>query len=114
VAARLYITVDQPNIEKSLEINIFRICQEALTNITKYAEATIVEVLIEQSSNQLLVKITDNGVGIKSGTLHNPLSMGLLNMRERANLMGAELNINSSRREGTVIELIVNKCQKIY
>ena len=114
VTARLYMAVDQPQIDKALEINIFRICQEALTNIAKYAEATLVKIVIEECGDQLCIKIMDNGVGIKSGALHNPLSMGLLNMRERANLIAAQLNISSSAQEGTVIELIVNKWQKEY
>jgi len=114
VTSKLYMDIDQPEIDKALEINIFRICQEALTNITKYAEATLVKVSIENRDSQLLLKIIDNGVGIKSGTLHNPLSMGLLNMKERANLIGAELNISSAPQKGTGIELIVNKWQKEY
>ena len=89
-----------------LEINIFRICQEALTNITKHAEATMVNIRIENKNEILLIRIIDNGKGISPGILHNSLSMGLLNMKERANLIGTELNISSSEK-GTIIELIV-------
>ncbi|MGZ3836636.1 MAG: sensor histidine kinase, partial [Mucilaginibacter sp.] len=90
------------------EINIFRICQEALTNIAKHAGATMINVRIENREQELLIRIVDNGKGIASNTLHNPLSMGLLNMKERANLIGADLNISSSPGEGTIIELKVN------
>jgi signal transduction histidine kinase len=106
IASRIYVDIDQPVINKMLEINIFRICQEALTNITKHAEATMVNIRIENKGEILLIRIIDNGIGIAPGTLHNALSMGLLNMKERANLMGTELNISSSDK-GTIIELIV-------
>jgi signal transduction histidine kinase len=108
VPAHLYAEINQPIINKAIEMNIFRICQEALTNITKHAKASLVKIQIEHMNSQLHIKIIDDGEGIKSGALHAPLSMGLLNMKERANLIGAELNINSSSPTGTIIELIVN------
>lgn len=98
---------DQPVINKSVEINIFRICQEALTNISKHAHATKVGIQIERVAEQLLIKIMDNGKGIGREILKDPLSMGLMNMKERSNLINAELHINSSQA-GTVIELIID------
>jgi len=108
ISSRLHVDIDQPVISKMLEINIFRICQEALTNITKHAEATMVNIRIENKNGIVLIRIIDNGKGIKAATLHNPLSMGLLNMKERANLIGSELNISSSADKGTIIELIIS------
>jgi signal transduction histidine kinase len=107
IPSRIYVDIDQPVIDKIIEINIFRICQEALTNITKHAEATMVNIRIENKNGELLIRIIDNGKGIKPTLLHNQLSMGLLNMKERANLIGAELNISSPAEKGTIIELIV-------
>jgi signal transduction histidine kinase len=107
ITSRIYVDIDQPVINKMLEINIFRICQEALTNITKHAEATMVNVRVENKDEILLVRIIDNGKGMAPNTLHNTLSMGLLNMKERANLMGTELNISSAAGKGTTIELII-------
>jgi len=98
----------QRAISKDVEINIFRICQEALTNITKHACATLVNVTISGNEDMLNVRITDNGKGINAGVLRDPLSMGLLNMRERANLISAGLHISSSTDTGTIIELIIN------
>ncbi len=108
ITSRLYMDLNRSAIDKTLEINIFRICQEALTNITKHAKATMVNIRIENNNGVLSIKIIDNGVGIKPDILHNPLSMGLLNMKERANLIGAELNISSAPQQGTIIEFIVN------
>ena len=107
IDSRLYVDINQPVIKKALEINIFRICQEALTNITKHAEATRSNISIENKNETLLIKIVDNGKGIKPSTLHNPLSMGLFNMKERAILIGATLNITSMPGKGTTVELTV-------
>jgi len=79
-----------------------------LTNIVKHAEATMVNIRIEYKNEILLIRIIDNGKGIAPNTLHNGLSMGLLNMKERAALSGAELNISSVAGKGTTIELKVN------
>ncbi|MDQ7949680.1 MAG: histidine kinase [Pedobacter sp.] len=107
VEAQFRTDFEQPMMEKSIEINIFRICQEALTNIAKHAKATRVGIQIERVNTQLLIKIMDNGKGIGSEILKDPLSMGLMNMKERSNLIQAELQINSAQA-GTVIELIID------
>ncbi len=99
---------DERAIAKDIEINIFRICQEALTNIAKHACATLVNVSIAYQASGFTIKITDNGKGINSAILANPLSMGLLNMRERANLISAAIQISGSSPGGTLIELNVN------
>jgi signal transduction histidine kinase len=95
-------------INKGFEINIFRICQEALTNITKHAEATMVTIDITNKGSHLIISIKDNGKGVNTANLDNPLSSGLLNMRERASLIGADLHITSGDGKGTSIKLIVN------
>jgi signal transduction histidine kinase len=104
----LEVTIDQPEIDKDIEINIFRICQEALTNITKHAAATLVIITIGVEGDSLNIKISDNGKGINSGILRDPLSSGLLNMRERAKLINARINITSPAGNGTTIELNFN------
>jgi signal transduction histidine kinase len=108
ITSILQIEINNPIINKVLEINIFRICQEALANIAKHAKASLVTIVIKKTSTTLNIKIMDNGKGIKSSTLHNPLSMGLLNMKERANVIDAQINITSSLSKGTIIELIID------
>jgi len=90
------------------EINIFRICQEALTNITKHAQATLVIVRVEVEQEELIITITDNGLGIQPGVISSPLSMGFLNMEERAQLIGAKFSISSLAPTGTIIKLILS------
>lgn len=101
------ISADQPPVKKDIAIVFFRVCQEALTNISKHAEAKEVKIQIQQKSNKLTLKISDNGKGIKNEKLEDPFSMGLIGMRERARLIGAQVKINSSKT-GTTVQLISN------
>jgi signal transduction histidine kinase len=94
--------------DKNLSVNLFRICQEAVTNVVKHAMATILQVFVRLKGTQLLISISDNGRGIPSQDKHRPLSMGLLNMQERAALIGAELSIEGSPGKGTIIEIKCN------
>lgn len=64
-------------------ICFFRICQEALTNISKHAEASEVTVKIKETIDSLCLVINDNGKGIPTNKIRNPFSTGLLGMRER-------------------------------
>ena len=92
------------------ELAVFRIIQEALQNIHKHAEATKVEVDIQQRpSGPLVVSITDNGKGFdpKLARQRRPSSSGLVSMKERAATVGATLNIDSKPGIGTTITLTV-------
>lgn len=93
------------NIEKSISICVFRICQEALTNISKHANASEVKIRLFKEKNHLLMEVIDNGKGISGETLKNPFSMGLLGMRERAVNIGGEITIKSEKNKGTTIKL---------
>lgn len=89
-----------------LSIALFRIVQESLTNIRKYAKATKVTVSLRRSPEGLVLRIIDDGIGIASNTLVKPMSHGLLGMRERALLLGGTLTIRRGRdAAGTCIEV---------
>ena len=108
IASQVQINVTDHIFEKALSTCFFRICQEALTNILKHADATTITVQITQWNNKLKLTIEDNGKGIVSEKLDNPFSLGILGMRERANLIGAKLSISSEHNSGTMIILIAN------
>lgn len=97
------------NIERkdpAIEINIYRVVQEALHNVTKYADATKVEVLIEQLADRLVVIIRDNGCGFERKSLPNE-GLGLLHMEERVEQIGGICSIQSEIGSGTTIEISV-------
>jgi PAS domain S-box-containing protein len=86
-------------------ISLFRICQEALTNIAKHAGATAVIVKANTDDNGFYLEIKDNGRGISREKLSDPFSMGLLGMRERARLLNADFKISSKENKGTTIKV---------
>ncbi|MDD5150080.1 MAG: sensor histidine kinase [Flavobacterium sp.] len=97
-------------IDGLVKITIFRIVQEALSNVIKYSEAAIcIVTLTKNENNKLLLLIEDNGEGFESTTQEND-GIGLKNMQERARLAQAELTIASKLGEGTKIEVVFN-CQ---
>jgi signal transduction histidine kinase len=108
VTSTICVDIEQPLINSVAEINLFRICQEALTNIAKHADATSVDVRIGTTDGILAIRIADNGKGIADNTLRNNISMGLVNMQERAHIIGAVFTITSSATEGTIIDLKLN------
>lgn len=103
----LIIKTDEPNIEESYKINIYRIIQEALTNIARHAEATKVKIAFERTNEGLQILIRDNGKGITEEDMKRPDSFGLIGMKERANAIKGELKIIFGKKQGTEVNLFV-------
>lgn len=82
---------------------LFRIFQEALTNITRHAQASAITVSLTERPRLFELKIADNGRGITDLQVKNPHSIGLVGMRERAALIGGTFRIAGRRGRGTVI-----------
>jgi PAS domain S-box-containing protein len=82
---------------------VFRIFEEALTNVMRHAQATRVEVKLEQTNDELVLTIRDNGRGITAVEKTNRLSLGLLSMRERANIVGGQTDITGNKDGTTII-----------
>lgn len=80
---------------------LYRIVQEALTNIARHAGATSVEVHIEARSDELCAEIVDDGRGITPEEIDSETTLGLLGMRERANALGGSVMIEGSPGRGT-------------
>jgi signal transduction histidine kinase len=86
-------------------IALYRIVQEALTNIVKYAKARHVDVDLVQSSEEVSLVIQDDGVGLPAGADTNVLSHGISGMRQRVRALGGEFSIRGKPRAGTTIEV---------
>jgi PAS domain S-box-containing protein len=82
---------------------LFRICQEALTNTARHAQATAVTIKLESRSNSLQLVVADNGVGIPDTKLSNRQSLGLIGMKERVALFGGEITIQGHPGKGTTV-----------
>jgi signal transduction histidine kinase len=87
-----------------VEMNLYRIVQEALNNVHKHAGAKSVEVMLERRENLIVLIIADNGKGFVPEDKDNRSNgMGLIGMRKRAALIGGTLEIESAPDEGTSI-----------
>ncbi|MBI5580935.1 MAG: PAS domain S-box protein [Deltaproteobacteria bacterium] len=84
---------------------IFRILQETLTNVSRHSKATLVNILLQAENGHLLLRVRDNGRGISSNSINNPMSIGLAGMRERAQLLGGYFEIQGRPGFGTTIEV---------
>jgi signal transduction histidine kinase len=89
------------NEEQSTEV--FRIFQEALTNILRHAQATTVHLQLHKENGEFILRISDNGRGITDDEKSGQRTLGLLGMRERAHLIGGEVSITSAEGGGTVV-----------
>lgn len=95
------------NIERSLSTNIFRVHQEALTNVARHGQATLVHTSLTKEDGYVILSIKDNGVGFDMEEAKAKNSLGLIGMRERAILFHGDLKIQSEKRRGTIITLKV-------
>lgn len=84
---------------------MFRIFQEALTNISRHAEATRVDITVTCADHVLTIEVRDNGRGISKEELNHTKSYGLVGMSERALQLGAMLDIHSEAGQGTQVTL---------
>jgi two-component system, NarL family, sensor histidine kinase UhpB len=104
------ITV-QRELEPSLQLSeeqelvVYRVAQEALTNVARHAGATRVDLRLDHSVEHAMLTVRDDGRGIHPGAL--PSSRGIRGMRERAMLIGAQIEVTSKPGRGTVIKLSI-------
>ncbi len=102
------VAIHIDNREATLTIALFRIVQESLTNILKYAKAGTVSVSLKRNETGLVLRVLDDGIGITEDALQKPMSHGLLGMRERALLLGGSLTVKPGPQgTGTCVEALI-------
>jgi signal transduction histidine kinase len=106
VRAEMTVDGDVPRLSPRTEAEMLRIVQEALNNVRRHADATIVRVRLECVDNRVRVTIGDNGRGFDTGSV-GPERYGLRGMRERAELVGGNLMIDSRPTDGTRVSVDV-------
>jgi len=90
-------------LASAVETALFRVVQEAITNVVRHAEATQVDVLVERSADRVLVMVEDDGVGFVPERVPRGDHLGLVGLRERAEALGGTLAVESAPGKGTTI-----------
>ena len=86
---------------------VFRILQEALTNVARHSAATEARIELSSDGDRLRLEIQDNGRGIPEDRLESSGSLGLVGMRERARALGGDVHIRGALGRGTTVTLMI-------
>lgn len=104
-SAEILVNGPEKRLSSALEVSIFRICQEALQNIEKHAQASFARIRMDYQNEWLYIIIEDNGIGFSEKDVleQKTDSFGLYSMRERVELIGGTMTIKSEAGVGTKI-----------
>lgn len=101
----------EDRLPNEVETAVYRIVQEALTNVIRHAQATQVDVLLKLDRDVLLVIIEDNGIGFDTAVMKNNTPdrthLGLLGMRERVEILGGTLTLENNHGKGSTVKIEV-------
>jgi len=104
ISFRLRLSLGSTSLDTERSTALFRILQEALTNVVRHAEASEVEIRLAREGSRVILTVTDNGPGIAEDKIADARSLGLLGMRERARALGGDLLIRRVPNRGTIVE----------
>lgn len=108
---QLHIEEPPTRLEPNVETTVFAIVEEAINNARKHADASLITVRVAPYRDLLVVTVHDNGKGFDVKAVERSYdqrgSLGLLNMRERAELIGGKLELDSKPGQGTTVTLAV-------
>jgi PAS domain S-box-containing protein len=107
IVCQIDSSVEKVDLNREKATAVFRILQEALTNVLRHAHATRVNITMEKEEDEFILQISDNGKGITEDERAGPRSLGLIGMRERAHLVGGRIEITGIAGRGTVLSLRV-------
>jgi PAS domain S-box-containing protein len=101
------VSVDPDDIvlDRQHSTTIFRIFQEALTNVARHAHATQVRISLHERDDRITLHVDDNGKGITKKQINNPQSFGLIGIQERVHFLNGEIKIKGTRNKGTSLAI---------
>lgn len=116
IAVAVHLADDFGRLEKELELTIFRIIQESLTNVHRHARATTVTVRIERDAHSVTVEVRDDGIGLfhvlSESSDPVPLGVGIAGMRERVAQLQGKFDVLSSAGSGTTVRVVLPLAEK--
>jgi signal transduction histidine kinase len=107
LALELSIADKMPALSPDVEQCVYRVAQEAVTNVVNHANAKNLTVKLEFAEGKLTLVVHDDGVGFDIEKVNKSSQFGLIGMQERAQLIGGELNVTSKPGHGTTVQLTV-------
>jgi two-component system sensor histidine kinase UhpB len=105
IECRAVLQPDGVVLARDLSISVFRVCQEALTNIARHAQASRARVRMSEGPGMLCLTIADNGRGITLREISDRSSLGLIGIRERVRPFGGDFRIRGIRGRGTILSV---------
>jgi two-component system sensor histidine kinase UhpB len=98
-------SIEDADLDRALSLVVFRILQETLTNVARHANATSVNITLEEEDGNLKLIVEDNGKGITEEDISGRKSLGILGIRERAHTFGGDVRISGKPGRGTTVIL---------
>jgi len=105
IACSTRLPPNEFDLSKEASTNLFRIVQESLTNVIRHADATRVEIKLNEKDGTLLLEIVDNGKGIAESAVTHSKSFGLIGIKERVRALGGKVDIAGSPHAGTRVSV---------
>ena len=103
IACTISLPEGELNLTSAQSTALYRVCQEALTNVMKYAKAKKVAITLTSDGSQWALVLADDGVGLAATKQHRAMSHGLLGMRERMVGLGGSFDIRADAGRGTTL-----------
>jgi PAS domain S-box-containing protein len=95
------------NLGEAININVYRIIQEAMNNCLKHADATKVNILIEIKNKNLFLEFSDNGVGFNKSILSKTKQFGIVGIQERVNSLRGRFELITKKNKGTILKFYI-------
>jgi signal transduction histidine kinase len=103
IKCRIVIEPRDWDVKEKFATAVFRIIQEAMTNIARHARASHCDIRLKASHDQLELRVQDNGRGARGGALDGHQSLGILGMKERAAAAGGDLQVQNGSNAGVLV-----------
>jgi len=104
---------ESPPMDRDVATAIFRIFQEALTNVARHANATNIEIRLRSEGDALVLEVEDNWTGISVEALGAPTALGLLGMSERAVSLGGHFYVQGAPGKGTTVTVRIPRARRM-
>ena len=107
IRTKIVSNTDGLSLPSDASATVFRVVQEALTNIIRHAKATTVRVTLSSKPHALEISIVDNGIGFSRNPQRDLKSLGIVGMKERVSRLGGQFHILSGPGKGTRLDIVI-------